>query len=82
MIISSCERTEGKSRCETMAKEIPYLLHFSALTVELLLSKWQGEETRAKQSDASAAETPRLLPKAGSCAHREVAPEETAYMTA
>ena len=41
----------------------------------------RGEES--EQSDASAAETLRLLPEAGSSAqHREVAPEETAYMTA
>ncbi len=40
----------------------------------------RGEES--EQPDASAAETLRLLPEAGSSAHREVAPEETAYMTA
>lgn len=39
-----------------------------------------GEES--EQPDASAAATLRLLPEAGSSAHREVAPEEMAYMTA
>lgn len=41
-----------------------------------------GRREESEQSDASAAETLRLLPEAGSSAHREVAPEETAYMTA
>lgn len=64
-----------------MLKEIPYLLHFSALESGVAFSVGgRGEES--EQSDASAAETLKLLPEAGSCVHREVAPEETAYMTA
>lgn len=40
-----------------------------------------GSEEEREQPDASAAETLRLLPEAGSSVHREVAPEEAAYMT-
>ncbi|KAK9542802.1 hypothetical protein VZT92_000633 [Zoarces viviparus] len=63
-----------------MLKQTSYLLHFSALRVELLPSQREGEES--EQPDTSAAEALRLLPEAGSSTHREVAPEETAYMTA
>lgn len=39
------------------------------------------EERERELPDASAAETLKLLPEAGSSVHREVAPEEAAYMT-
>lgn len=72
---------------ETLLKEIAHLLHFSAVEsgaverrVEELLPQREGEESA--QPDASAAERLRFLPAAGSSARREVAPEETAYMTA
>lgn len=66
---------------ETMVKEISYLLHFNGLESGVAFSAGgRGEEN--EQPDASAAETLRLLPEAGSSAHREVASEEMAYMTA
>lgn len=81
-----------KSRWEAQAEakkkqKTPYLFHFSALSVELLPSQRAKEERRREERRASSLTPQRqqhwsFLPEAGSSAHREVAPEETAYMTA
>lgn len=74
------KKNELKSRIKAEANILPYPSRcFESGAVASAAGGW-GEES--EQPDASAAATLRRLPEAGSSAHREVAPEETSYMTA